>query len=124
MVEEYFQSLKLWVKEIVPAAEFLYWSDFQIDARPYREGMKHLFGSGFCSIDANLMTRARSTAGKMGLRSDSVEYLIERVVEAIIIEEKYRPIKISCVARYKDDKVDLELPRLYLLPENLLAPWM
>jgi len=60
----------------------------------------------------------------MGKGGDPKEYLVERLAEAMFIETTLHPIKISCVARHKDDKVDWELPRLYFLPERLHAPWL
>lgn len=51
-------------------------------------------------------------------------YLRERLCEAVIIEEKYKPIKVSAVAKYKDNFVDRELPRVYVMPSELQFPWL
>lgn len=52
------------------------------------------------------------------------DYLRERLCEAEIIEETFRPVKLSMVAKNKDEGVDIKLPRLYLLPEWLQFPWL
>lgn len=51
-------------------------------------------------------------------------YLRERVCEAEIIEIAYQPIKISAVAKNKDNGVDRDLPRLYLIPPDQQFPWL
>jgi len=123
-VREYFMSLQEAINEIIPQAEFQYWSEYGSIAMPYRASMSELIDSGFCQLDTDLLKRAQTTASKMQRNSDPTEYLMERAIEAMVIEEMYQPIKLSCVERYKDDKVDLGLPRLYIVPEELTAPWM
>lgn len=51
-------------------------------------------------------------------------YLRERMCEAEIVEEKYRPIKVSVVAINKDNGVDGNLPRLYIIPLEEQFPWI
>lgn len=51
-------------------------------------------------------------------------YLRERVCEAELIEQKYKPIKVSAVAKNKDNYVDRDLPRLYVMPQELQFPWL
>lgn len=51
-------------------------------------------------------------------------YLRERICEAEIIESIYKPIKISAVAKNKDNDVDRDLPRVYIISEILQFPWL
>lgn len=51
-------------------------------------------------------------------------YLRERICEAEIIEKVYKPVKISAVAKNKDNDVDRNLPRLYLIPRDYQFPWL
>lgn len=50
-------------------------------------------------------------------------YLRERACEATIIESLWQPIKLSMAPKNKDNAVDMELPRLYVLPDYLVLPW-
>jgi hypothetical protein len=54
----------------------------------------------------------------------ALAYLRERVCEAEIIEEVYTPIKVSAVAKNKDNGVDRDLPRLYIIPDQEQFPWL
>jgi len=123
MVGDYFASLSIWLKELIPESELVYWSAWQGEAEHYRRIVESLF-SEFGEINPKLLDRAQATASKMESAGEALAYLKERAVEALLIEELLSPIKISCVERHKDDKVDLDLPRLYLLPPELTAPWM
>lgn len=120
-VAEYFASLARWLAQILPEAEFRLWSEFDKEVGNSRRNIWENFGD---FVDSNLLIRAQKTAQAMGNGSDPKAYLVERITEAIFIEDTYRPIKISCVPKYKDDKVDWILPRLYLVPTHLHAPWM
>lgn len=51
-------------------------------------------------------------------------YLRERVCEAEIVESIYRPIKLSMVTKNKDNIVDRDLPRVYIIPTELQFPWL
>jgi len=121
VVADYFQSLKIWIETLLPKAEFLLWSDFDSEAQVYRDEVRQNFTT---YIDARLLARAQRTSEGLGTGGSPEAYLIERLAEAMLIEAKFQPIKLSCVARYKDDKVDLNLPRLYVVPEHLHAPWL
>lgn len=120
-VSNYFESLRFWLSRLIPKATFRLWSDFDTEAEDYRRKIASNFGQ---YADCDLLERAEKTAKGMNRGSSAREYLVERFAEALLIEEKFRPIKISCVNRSKDTTVDLDLPRLYFLPERLLAPWM
>ena len=117
----YFSNLKNWVAELMPAAEFRLWSEFDSEAETYRhraaERMNEL-------VSRDIQNRAAETAVRMGRGGDSRAYIVERLAEAEFIEERFSPIKISCAPRHKDTGVDRELPRLYLLPRELQTPWL
>lgn len=66
--------------------------------------------------------RRRSETGDP--RRAAYDYLRERICEAIIVEEIYQPIKLSLAPKNKDNNVDSNLPRLYLIPSNLQLPWL
>jgi hypothetical protein len=51
-------------------------------------------------------------------------YLRERICEAEIVEDRYQPIKVSAVAKNKDNGVDRELPRIYIVPDLFQFPWL
>lgn len=120
-VQEYFFSLEEWVRKLIPNAEFRLWSDYNEEAEKYRrvarEKLREL-------VSLNIAQRAQLTASRMGRGGNPTDYLVERLAEAMLIEERYRPIKMSVVARAKDAEVDHDLPRLYFVPTTLNAPWL
>ncbi len=78
----------------------------------------------------SVIESATRAAGKNSGYTDSdgivraaFRYLRERVCEATIVENCWQPIKLSMAPKNKDNAVDMELPRLYVLPENLVLPW-
>ncbi|KKW10690.1 MAG: hypothetical protein UY49_C0015G0008 [Microgenomates group bacterium GW2011_GWC1_49_7] len=73
-----------------------------------------------------LMAAYRRSAqkGDSAITKAAFDYLKERIAEARVIESVYRPIKLSMVSPKKDDVVDCDLPRLYILPRNLRFPWI
>ncbi len=78
------------------------------------------------SIIENALRAAEKNSGFTN--SDDVEaaafqYLRERVCEATIVESLWQPIKLSMAPKNKDNVVDMELPRLYILPNYLVLPW-
>lgn len=121
VVSDYFESLRSRIQEVMPQAVFYLWSEFNESAEEYRKRASKELDD---IISPKIQSRAVATARKMGTGGDAREYLVERVAEAMLIEEKFSPIKISCVPRHKDDGVDFRLPRLYLVPEELHAPWL
>lgn len=58
------------------------------------------------------------------VRKAAFAYLRERICEAEIIENTYQPIKVSVTSRNRDDGVDGNLPRIYIIPANLQFPWL
>lgn len=121
VVIDYFASLSCWLATLLPEAEFRLWSEFDEVAEPYRKDARVNFDQ---FIRPGLIQRASLTTQIMGRGSDPEAYLVERLAEARLIEDLFRPIKVSCVMRHKDDHVDADLPRLYIVPEYLTAPWM
>jgi hypothetical protein len=121
VVSSYFDSLRERLNQVLPVAEFSLWSQFDSLAELYRERVRTDFKD---LITPEVMVRAMQTARAMGRNSSAHDYLVERLAEATLIENNFRPIKISCVARHKDHIVDWNLPRLYLVPKHLHAPWL
>lgn len=54
----------------------------------------------------------------------ALAYLRERICEAEIVEDVYKPIKVSAVTKGKDNRVDRDLPRIYVIPPELRFPWL
>jgi len=121
VVGEYFASLSGWLSQILPEVEFRLWSKYDSTAQPYRQRVTSSFE---LHVGPELLRRTSQTAHTMGRDGDPKAYLVERLAEAMLIEDLLHPIKISCVRRHKDDQVDANLPRLYVVPESLTAPWM
>lgn len=121
VVARYFDSLVQWLPRVLPMAEFQLWSQLDSVAEEYRREVRANFDN---LVSYSILSRANQTARAMGRNSSAKEYLVERLAEAMFIERTLKPVKISCVARHKDDDVDWELPRLYFLPERLHAPWL
>lgn len=65
-----------------------------------------------------------SDRGEDAVRESAFRYLQERISEARIIESVYAPVKLSMVTPTKDNIVDRELPRLYILEDSLRFPWL
>lgn len=121
VVGEYFKSLEQRIADVLPMATFTLWSSFDAEANTYRDSVSKTIRT---VVGDTVYRRSVETARRMGLGGDSREYLIERIAEAMFIEERFHPVKISCVPRHKDDRVDHELPRLYIVPPELHAPWI
>lgn len=77
-------------------------------------------------IDKALETATKrvSIKSEQAIRDSALAYLRERICEAEIIEEKFKPIKLSLVGKNKDNGVDRSLPRLYIIPEEQQFPWL
>lgn len=120
-VSDYFLSLEEWISKLLPTAEFRLWSDYDEEAEKYRLVAKEKWQEW---VSLGIRQRAQLTAKRMGRGSNPVDYIVERLAEADLIEEHYHPIKMSLVSRAKDVEVDHDLPRLYFLPADLHAPWL
>jgi len=68
--------------------------------------------------------RRTKQQGDQAITKAAFDYLKERIAEARIIESVYKPIKLSMVSPKKDNVVDCDLPRLYILPRGLRFPWI
>lgn len=121
VVANYFNSLVQWLSQVMPMAEFWLWSQFDSTAEECRQKVRTEFDN---LVSYSILSRANQTAQAMGRNSSAKGYLVERLAEAMFIEHTLKPIKISCVARHKDNDVDWQLPRLYFLPKYLHAPWL
>ena len=70
---------------------------------------------------------AAKRSGYMSLaeqRQAGYRYVSERMIEARIVDEVYGAIKLSCVTPEKDNVVDVDLPRIYTIPDELRFPWL
>lgn len=76
-------------------------------------------------IDDKLTSSARRSGKftRRGIKQAGFAYIRERIVEGVIIENAFRPIKMSLVAKNKDN-LDGPLPRLYLFPPEQQFPWL
>lgn len=123
VVQAYFEEWKAALTKYVPGSTFALWSECVEEAAPYfplkanKSGLQRY-------LPDRIICAAEHTAGAMRRGGDPYEYLAHRVAEADWVEEKFKPIKCSLVVRHKDEFVDRGLPRLYLLPQELHAPWL
>ncbi len=120
VVVDYFASLRGWIGRLLPTAEFRLWSEFDHQAESFRRLFR---GRVKAFVGPEVIDQADKVARHRG-SADAQPYLVERLAEAALIELIYEPIKLSCVDSRKDSEVDLDLPRLYLVPPGLRAPWM
>lgn len=65
-----------------------------------------------------------ASRGENAARQSAFNYLQERIAEARVIEALHAPVKLSMVSKQKDDIVDRELPRVYILEKELRFPWL
>lgn len=82
-------------------------------------------------VGPNILKKAFSSAERRSgykqqtdIEKSAFAYLRERIIEGEIINDIYQPIKISAAAKYKDDNIDGPLPRIYIIPPNLMFPWL
>jgi hypothetical protein len=73
---------------------------------------------------ARLIEAASRWSNGGNSREAAYRYMRERICEARIVEEKYKPIKLSAVTVEKDDVMDQQLPRIYIIPEEERFPWL
>lgn len=121
VVSEYFDSFAQWLGEIIPMAKFCLWSAFDKLADLYRQRAREGFDE---LIDQGVLSRATETAQRMRRNSSAREYLVERLAEAMLVEGQFRPVKVSLAPSDKDHLVDWELPRIYVVPKDIRAPWL
>lgn len=117
-VNKYFISFEEKVKSLMGSkAKFVKWSEEREKATAYRETAQ----SRYSMLRARTLGRAELIAARKG--GDAKQYLVERITEALYMEAKFKPIKISCANPQDDGDVDMHLPRLYVVPEHLRKPW-
>ena len=121
IVGAYFESFGHWVNKILPHASFRLWSDFDDQVQAIRQVAARDLEA---LVSSDILLKARQTALALKNGGDPRAYVIERLTEAMFIEQEFGPVKISAVHRGKDAEVDLNLPRLYFVPPELQAPWM
>lgn len=119
-VEEYFGEVQALTRSIFPAASFERWSTHAEVANEERERATWELNQ---RVSWSIQERARKTAGRRSF-GDPNAYLVERLTEAFYHERTEHPIKISLAPPHKDSQVDADLPRLYLVPEELRTPWL
>jgi hypothetical protein len=128
---KYFDNVTLWANYRGFFAKP--WSEIRQDNRIiYQERTAKLTNEEIAKIlGKNIVNEALEAAGrrsgyndKVGIEKAAFAYLRERICEAEIIETAYKPIKVSAVGKNKDNGVDRELPRIYILPSELQFPWL
>lgn len=109
------------------------WSDIRAKNRQrYEESANKLDKNEIKRIlSPFIIDSAMKAAKKRSNRTSSEDienaafaYLRERMCEADIIEETRKPVKVSAVAKNKDNEVDRNLPRVYLIPPGEQFPWL
>ncbi|MBI5123178.1 hypothetical protein HZA75_04955 [Candidatus Roizmanbacteria bacterium] len=124
-VEEYFLTVEQEAKK--RSYQVLPWSKIRNNNLQQYEVLRRKYTNEEINqiLPPYVIISALKAAEKRGQKKDrAFDYLRERLCEAEIIEETFRPVKLSMVAKNKDEGVDLKLPRLYLLPEWLQFPWL
>ena len=124
-VDEYFFTVEQEAKK--RSYQILSWSKIRNNNLQQYEVLRQKYTNEEINkiLPPYVINSALKAAEKRGQTKDcSLAYLRERLCEAEIIEETFKPIKLSMVAKNKDEGVDLNLPRLYLLPEYLQFPWL
>lgn len=79
------------------------------------------------SIIGEALGAARRRSGyyfESDIKAAAFRYLRERICEAEIVEDTMKPIKLSGVTKKKDNFVDRNLPRIYVIPPELQFPWL
>lgn len=129
--EKYFERVTLWSNMTGFFAKP--WSNIRQDnLAEYQKRSTELTNEEITKIlGKNIVNEALEAAGRRSGYNDKAEiekaafaYLRERICEAEIIETVYKPIKVSAVGKNKDNGVDRELPRIYILPSELQFPWL
>lgn len=120
VVKDYFRNLQEYVQENF-SWPVRYWSELRKNPR-YLE-LKGEVSARFGEyVPSEVFSENLETAKKFsGSMNSAREYSIERVVEGLLIEEEYSPLKISLVKKEKDT-LDGPLKRIYVI--NSRKPWM
>jgi hypothetical protein len=120
VVNSYFSNLEQEISNM-PGFETKWWSRVK-DCDRYVELEKQVSGNLFDyvtpEIFANNIEKSRKFGGD---ESNAKAYSVERVVEGLLIEEMYSPLKVSLVAS-KNDVLDGPLRRIYVVENR--KPWL
>lgn len=88
------------------------------------EELRNILGRAKIEEAVITATRRSGYSLRRFIEQAAFAYLRERICEAEIIDAIYKPIKVSAVSKNKDNEVDRDLPRLYIIPENNQFPWL
>ena len=88
------------------------------------DAIRDLLPAAKISAALGAATRRSGQTDEEAIKKAAFAYLRERICEAEIVEEQYQPIKVSTVAKNKDNLIDRDLPRLYLMPDEYQFPWL
>lgn len=88
------------------------------------EEIRNLLKQGVITRALDAASRRSGYFSESDIERSAFAYLRERICEAEIVEDIYKPVKVSVVSKSKDTGVDRDLPRLYIIPENLQFPWL
>lgn len=109
------------------------WSELRQEYRADYDALSKSFTEAEIQkkLPSGLIDRARKSATTFNPGKSAVEqsnaafsYLRERLCEASIIDNKMNAVKLSCVDPMKDAMIDLNLPRLYVVPASNRFPWL
>ncbi len=89
----YFESLKRRLGEMIPEAEFHLWSTYDAQVEEKRrlireKGLREL-------IPGNVLLGAQLVAGKGAFTGSAMDYLVERIAEAQLVEELFHPATLE-----------------------------
>jgi hypothetical protein len=122
-VEDYFRSLKETTEGIVDDCQVTRWSDIRKASR-YEELKEEIERDFYYFIGPRTMRgmiRVSANFNPKDPEGAAKRYGVERVAEAIIIDEWLEPIKLSLVRKEKD-VLDDPLPRIYVIRNR--GPWL
>ncbi|MBS1266942.1 MAG: hypothetical protein MAG795_00911 [Candidatus Woesearchaeota archaeon] len=119
-VLDYFNNLDAQIQNI-DSVQGVWWSELK-DCERYWDLKSSVESNFFDYISKDEFRENVRTAIKFGGGIESARtYSIERIVEGMLIEEMYKPIKVSLVKPEKD-VLDGPLARIYIIENR--KPWM
>jgi len=117
VVAQYFDSLDRMILRIFPVER--------------HNGQRDIDFTLWSEVESNRLYKVKQTRDTVKKEGYSDAYLVERMTEARVLKTSgimgggvTTLIKASCAPRQEDDMVDLDIPRLHLLPANLQTPWI
>lgn len=132
-VGQYFAQIELLLKRSLGPLYFHTWSKIRRDASLIMVSFLEELTDEFVAelVGPELLDEACQTSRaingfkcKEEARVTAIEYLKQRLFEAEIVETLWHPVKVSLAPPHKDRVVDGPLPVLYLVPQELRAPWL